>query len=63
MACAFHDDAIKWMLFPHYGPYVCGIHRSPGVFPAQSASNVDFVDFGPYKQLNKQLNYQWFENT
>ena len=24
-----HDDAIKWKHFPHYWPFVQGIHRSP----------------------------------
>ena len=24
-----HDDVIKWKHFPHYWPYVRGIHRSP----------------------------------
>ena len=24
-----HDDVIKWKLFPRYGPFVWGIHRSP----------------------------------
>ena len=24
-----HDDVIKWKHFPHYWPYVQGIHRSP----------------------------------
>ena len=24
-----HDDAIKWKHFPHYWPFVRGIHRSP----------------------------------
>ena len=26
---AFHDDVIKWKHFPHYWPFVWGIHRSP----------------------------------
>ena len=25
----FHDDVIKWKYFPHYWPFVQGIHRSP----------------------------------
>ena len=24
-----HDDVIKWKHFPHYWPFVGGIHRSP----------------------------------
>ena len=28
-----HDDAIKWKQFPHYWPFVRGIHRSPVNFP------------------------------
>ena len=27
--CAGHDDVIKWKHFPHYWPFVRGIHRSP----------------------------------
>ena len=27
-----HDDVIKWKHFPHYWPFVLGIHQSP-VFP------------------------------
>ena len=26
---ASHDDVIKWKHFPHYWPFVLGIHRSP----------------------------------
>ena len=26
---AIHDDIIKWKYFPHYWPFVWGIHRSP----------------------------------
>ena len=25
----FHDDVIRWKHFPHYWPFVWGIHRSP----------------------------------
>ena len=28
-----HDDVIKWKYFPHYWPFVRGIHRSPVNFP------------------------------
>ena len=28
-----HDDVIKWKHFPHYWPFVRGIHRSPVNFP------------------------------
>ena len=34
-----------------------------GEFPLQRASNVNFLDVGPHKLLNKQSNYQWFETT
>ena len=27
--CVLHDDIIKWKHFPHYWPFVGGIHRSP----------------------------------
>ena len=30
-----HDDVIKWKHVPRYWPFVLGIHRSPGEFPAQ----------------------------
>ena len=26
---SFHDDVIQWKHFPHYWPFVRGIHRSP----------------------------------
>ena len=26
---SMHDDVIKWKHFPHYWPFVWGIHRSP----------------------------------
>ena len=29
----FHDDVIKWKHFPHYWPFVRGIHRSPVISP------------------------------
>ena len=28
-----HDDVIKWIHFPHYWPFVWGIHRLPVNFP------------------------------
>ena len=28
-----HDDVIKWKYFPHYWPYLRGIHRSPVNIP------------------------------
>ena len=27
--CETHDDIIKWQHFPHYWPFLRGIHRSP----------------------------------
>ena len=30
---ALHDNVIKWKHFPHYWPFVGGIHRSPMNFP------------------------------
>ena len=29
VCAAIHDDVIKWKYFPHYWPFVQGIHRSP----------------------------------
>ena len=29
----YHDDVIKWKHFPHYWPFVRGIHRPPVNFP------------------------------
>ena len=29
----YHDNVIKWKLFPRYWPFVRGIHRSPVIFP------------------------------
>ena len=32
-AAKIHDDVIKWKHFPHYWPFVRGIHRSPVISP------------------------------
>ena len=32
-AANIHDDVIKWKHFPHYWPFVRGIHRSPVISP------------------------------
>ena len=31
--CSKHDDVIQWKHFPHYWPFVRGIHRSPVNYP------------------------------
>ena len=35
-----HDDVIKWKYFPHYWPFVRGIHQSP-VIPRTKASDAE----------------------
>ena len=59
-----HDDVIKWKHFPRYWPFVRGIHRVPGEFPAQRpvTRSIDaFFDLQPNKRLSKQWWGWWFE--
>ena len=60
----YHDDVIKWKHFPRYWPFVRGIHRSTGEFPAQRpvtrSFNV-FFDRRLNKRLSKQSRGWWFE--
>ena len=53
--CSYHDDVIKWKHFPHYWPFVRGIHR-----PVMWSFNV-FFDLCLYKRLSKQLWGWWCE--
>ena len=58
-----HDDVIKWNHFPHYWPFVRGIHRSRWI-PRTKASDAEFDVFFDLR-LNKRLSKQpwgwWFE--
>ena len=57
----FHDDVIKRKHIPRYWPFVRGIHRRPGEFPAQrpvTQSFDVFFDQRPNKRLSKQL-WDW----
>ena len=53
-----HDDIIKWKHFPHYGPFVRGIHRWQR--PVTRSFDV-FFDLRLNKPLNKQWWGWWFE--
>ena len=52
-----HDDVIKWKHFPRNWPFVRGIHRSPGEFPAQTPVTQSFDVFFDLR-LNKRLSKQ-----
>ena len=54
-----HDDVIKWKHFPHYWPFVQGIHRSPVNSPAQRPVMRSFDVFFDL-HLNKGLSKQWW---
>ena len=58
-----HDDVIKWKHFPHYWPFVRGIHRSPVNSPQRPVTRSFDVSFD--LRLNKRLSKQpwcwWFE--
>ena len=59
----FHDDVIKWKHFPHYWPFVRGIHRSP-VNSHTKASDAElwcFFYLHLKKPLSKQSWGRWFE--
>ena len=59
-----HDDVIKWKHFPHYWPFVWGIHRSPVNSPHKGrwrGALVVFFDLRMNKQLSKQSWGWWFE--
>ena len=48
-----HDDVIKWKHFPHYWPFIRGIHRWRG-FPSQRTVTRSFNVFFDLR-LNKHL--------
>ena len=61
-----HDDVIKWKHFPRNWPFVRGIHRSPGEFPAQRPLTRSFdgiFDLRLHKRLSKQSWGRWFETS
>ena len=59
-----HDDVIKWKHFPHYWPFVRGIHWSPVDSPYKGqwcgALMVSLI-LCMSKRLNIQLRHRWFE--
>ena len=59
-----HDDVIKWKHFPHYWPFVRGIHRSP-VNSQHKGQWRGALMFSLICALNKRLSIQswgwWFE--
>ena len=59
-----HDDVIKWKHFPHYWPFVQGIHRSPVNSPHKDQWR-EALMFSLMCALNKRLSKQlwgwWFE--
>ena len=66
ISCEYHDDVIKWKVFPRYGPFVRG-GGSPVIaeFPSQRSAMalVGFFIVVPHRLLNKQSNDRWFETT
>ena len=53
-----HDDVIKWKHFPHYWPFVWGIHRGQRTV---TRSFEVFFDLRLNKRLSKQSWGWWFE--
>ena len=59
-----HDDIIIWKHFPHYWPFVWGIHRSPVNSPHKGqwrGASMFSLLCALNKRLNKQLWGWWFE--
>ena len=55
---SYHDDAIKWKHFPHYWPFVRGIHHSPVNSPHKGQwCRALFFSFDV--RLNQTLSKQW----
>ena len=64
IASMIHDYVIKWKHFPRYWPFVRGIHRDNGEFPAQRPVTLSFdvfFDLRLNKRLSKQSQGWWFE--
>ena len=60
----FHDDVIKWKLFPNHWSFVRGIHRSPVNSPhRRPVMLVVDTSFGvsQNKRMNIQSNHRRFE--
>ena len=55
-----HDDVIKWKHFPHYWPFVRGIHRSPVNSPHKGQWRGALM-FSLICALSKQSCGWWFE--
>ena len=55
-----HDDVIQWKHFPHYWPFVWGIHWSPAQRPVMWSFDV-FFDLCLNKRLSKHSWGWWFE--
>ena len=55
-----HDDVIKWKHFPHYWPFVWGIHRSTVNSP-HKGQWCEALMHALNKRLSKQLGGWWFE--
>ena len=57
-----HGDVIKWKHFPHYWPFVRGIHWWPLDFPHKGlwcGALMFFFDLYLSKRLRKQLHSLW----
>ena len=64
VTCPTHDGVIKWKHFPRYWPFVRGIYRVTGEFPAQrpvTRSFDVFFDLRLNKRLSKQSWGWWLE--
>ena len=59
----YHDDIIKWKHFPHYWPFVWGIHGHRWIPPKRPVTwSFDvFFDLRLNKRLSKQSCGWWFE--
>ena len=64
LAAMVHDDVIKWKHFPHYWPFVRGIHRTPANSPHKGQWHgilIFSLICTPNKLLSKQSWGWWFE--
>ena len=50
-----HDDVIKWKHFPHYWPFVWGIHRSAVDFPHKDQSCFDAFLSAPEQTVEQTI--------
>ena len=59
-----HEEVMTWIHFPHYWPFVRGIHQSMAVSLHKGPINADlwcFFDVKLNKMLNKHSSHWWFE--